>query len=109
MRVSRRMWARLLKSMEDWEPEVEFWIGCTYERNWLRIKEWDVVFQNYRCKEMDRAIGHRHWCTDLSNRMSSSWYRIGNCGVLHQPPSKSFHPSWFHVVKIALNNMLHVS
>lgn len=37
--VSRRMWGRLMESMEDWEPEVEFWIGCTYERNWLRIKE----------------------------------------------------------------------
>lgn len=62
------------RSMEDWKPEVEFWIGCTYERNWLRIKEWDIVFQNHKCEEMDRAIVHRHWCADLSKGMISSWY-----------------------------------
>lgn len=33
IRGSRRMWYRLQKSMEYFEAEVEFQIGCTDERN----------------------------------------------------------------------------
>lgn len=40
------------------------------------MEEWDVVFQNYKWEEMDRAIVHRHRCTDLRKGMSSSPCRM---------------------------------
>lgn len=43
-------------SMEDWKPEVEFWIGHWYERNWLRIREWNIIIHNFKCEEMDGSL-----------------------------------------------------
>ena len=97
-------------SMEDWNPEVEFWIGCAYESNWLRIKEWDVAFQNYKVRKwtgpLSTSTDALTWVKGWAHHGTGS----GRHRELHQPPVRSFFSALFFPAtgKIALNNMLHI-